>query len=308
MQFSRIKKQVFGPLCIALAIALWLSLTMFNTAKAQTVSVGITPVTFKVLQSHLDLKGQRPTILERNACPHLKSEKIDGIGRALVELFILCNAIYESGIATKIELIHHLPHRRRLTEIAAGRIDVSGSTIFPEGLKNVFGKTLPLLSDDVLWVNEFEKAIFTLPGRAEVLAVRSLQELRNFKAVIVKNWRVDVKTLKAIKLKRVVEVSNPQAYADIIQIVRADFIISEFNSVTSQPWAKNMMRVPGIKIALTSPRIFPVSPTRDDILHVLNSFLRKSRSAGGDLIKTAYQKSGFLSPEFSNWILLFPEN
>ncbi|MBL6945012.1 MAG: hypothetical protein ISR47_00055 [Rhodospirillales bacterium] len=85
-------------------------------------------------------------------------------------------------------------NRMRLNEIAAGTIDISGDTIFPEAAETLTAHTRPLISDAVIKVGEFEKAIFKLPGRDDVLAVRSLDTLRQFKAVTVKFWAIDVKT------------------------------------------------------------------------------------------------------------------
>jgi hypothetical protein len=296
-----------GQTIIGAAVSLLLSLHAYGQAEAQTISVGVNPGTFAALKSALNLSDADPVYIDRHNCPGIKSETLVGAGREVVEPTIVCNALFEAGIADNIELVHHLPHRRRLTEVALGRIDLSGTTIFPEGLANVAGAAEPLISDAVIRINEFEKAVFTLPGRDDVLAVRSLNELRKFSAVTGKFWRVDLKTLNAMKLAGVAAASKPDAFYSMIKGGRADFLISEFSSDTSKSWAKGMVRVPGIKIALVSTRIIPVSPKRMDILQALNSYLEKARSTDGDLITQAFRKSGFLNSDFAEWKLLFPE-
>jgi hypothetical protein len=289
-----------------LLIALFIGFT--GIAKAASVSVGITPENFVLLTSRLAFDKKDPARVHPDDCPGLQSDKLNDAGRALVEFVIICNAIFDSKIADRIQLVHHLPHRRRLNEVAAGKIDVSGSTIFPEAAQTLAVQSPPLISDAAIRVNEFEKAIFTVPGRDDVLAVRSLEALRKFKAVIVKYWVVDVKTLNAMKLKAVVKVTKPDLYARFMEDGRADFVISEFNTATNRPWGKKMVRVPGVKISLISPRIFLVSPQRSDILQAINTYLEKSRAGENDLIKSAFRKAAFFKPEFSNWKLLFPVN
>jgi ABC-type amino acid transport substrate-binding protein len=292
--------------CLALLCLLSMDLT--GAAGAETVRVGVTPGAFEVLASRLGLGNEDPVQMSRDDCPTLRSGKLKDAGRTLVEPIIVCNAVFGANLADRIELIHHLPHRRRLNEIAAGRIDVSGSTIFPEAADTLSAATRPLLSDAVIRVNEFEKGIFTLSGRDDVLAVRSLEELRKFKAVIVKFWVVDMKTLDAMNLKGIARVSKPDLYIKFLKAGRADFTISEFSSMTSHRWAKEMARVPGVKISLISPRVIPVSPLRDDIMRAINGFLEKSRSGEEDLVERAFREAGFFRSEFSDWELLFPVN
>lgn len=297
------------PRTIALAVLLPLPcLVGLQAARAQTISVGMTPAAFENLSARLALEGGQADIIDRRTCPDFNAALLDGAGRSLVEAVIVCNAVFRAKIADKIKLVHHLPHSRRLTEIAAGRIDVSASTIFPEGVKNIVTRHEFVLSDAALQVNEFEKVIFTIPARRDVLAVRSLAELRKFKGVTVKFWQVDMKTLEAMKLRGVVGVSKPDAIIKMIKGGRADFTISEFAAETSKPWAQGMVRVPGVKIALVSPRVFLVSPQRRDIVRAINTLLGKSRTGGLDFVRQAYRKSGFFSPETSNWKRLFPVN
>ncbi|MBT4589940.1 MAG: hypothetical protein HOG95_11380 [Rhodospirillaceae bacterium] len=282
------------------------SIIYVNFSIAQTISAGIPPTALSIINSKLGLGGQQTSIIDHKTCPKLDSKTISGSGRIIVEIAIVCNAVHEANLADKINLIHHLPQRRRMTDIAAGKIDISGTTIFPEGMQNVVGQKSVILTNAILRANEFEKAIFTLPNRADVLQVKSLKELRNFKAVIVKFWRVDIKTLRSMKLKKVVGVLKPNNYTKIMTIGRADFTISEFKSLTNKTWAKGMARVPGIKVALVSTRLFPVSPKRPDIVKAINVFVAKSRAGKVDLIRQAFEKSDFINSEFSHWKLLFP--
>ena len=291
---------------LRLSVVCLLFVFLTNTTRADTVRVGIPRATFEALGSLLELPPVAPFLMSAGDCPPLHADLLKSAGRAVIEAVIVCNAVFEADLADRIELIHHLPHKRRLNEIAEGRLDVSGDTVFPEVLDTLSAVTRPLLSDALIRANEFEKGVFTIPGREDVLAVRTLEELRNFKAVIVKFWVVDVKTLDAMNLKRVVGVTKPGLYAKFMKAGRADFTISEFSSVANKPWAREMARVPGVKISLISPRVIPVSPRRDDILRALNGFIERSRSGEEDAIRRAFLDAGFMRPEFSDWKRLFP--
>ncbi|MBT6096443.1 MAG: hypothetical protein HOH04_16270 [Rhodospirillaceae bacterium] len=223
-----------------------------------------------------------------------------------MEFAILCNAVFKAEIADVIELNHQLPHRRRLSEISSGKLNVSATTIFPEGLANVVGDVKAILSEPVLDIGDFEKGVFTLTSRKDVLAVDSLEKLRAFKAIMVKNWRVDVKTLDSLGLAGVVKVSKTKAYVNMLKSGRADFTISEFASTKTLFWAADMVRVPGIKIALASPRVFPVSPKRLDILAAIDAYLRELKSADPLYLRKLFIHADFIKPEFADWTLLNP--
>jgi len=294
-------------LAITIAAILLTSILSGQTANAtaeQTVRVGVTPTDFEVIRAKLSLNGNN---INRTQCPSLRSDVLEGMGRPFVEFVIVCNSVFEAKIADRIELIHNLPHRRRLTDIASGRLDVSSSTIFPEGMKNVVGANQLIVSDAILEINQFEKAIATLPERKDVLSTRTLKDLRKFRAATVKYWLVDMKTLNSMGLKSVVSVSKPDHFSSMLKAGRADFIISEYAVLTRKEWAKGLVMVPGVKVALVSPRVFPVSSARRDIVQAINGYVKNARSGDVDLIKRAFQKSGFIRPEYADWKLLFPQ-
>lgn len=272
----------------------------------ETMSAGLTPPMFKTVQARFGFPMSEEVIIGKHHCPPLLSSALKDAGRAVTEFALLCNAVFDSRPIDRIKLIHHLPHRRRLSEIAAGAIDVSATTIFPEGLANVVGEAQPLVSQPVIKIGDFEKAIFTLPSRRDVLAVRTLEQLRYFKAITVKNWRVDVKTLEALGLAGVVKVSKSKNYAKMLLSGRADFTISEFASRKTQGFAKDMVRIEGIKLALSSPRVFPVSPKRPDILKIIDLYIDKLTAGDGDALRKIFVHAGFIKPEFAEWKLINP--
>lgn len=273
----------------------------------QPVRIGVTATAFSILAEHFfDPESAQAALISRNLCPALDSDRLEGLGIAVVEFSIVCNAVFSAGLADAIQLIHNLPHRRRLTAISTGEVDVSGSTIFPEGIANVAGESQLLLSDPLLNTGEFEKAIFTLPNRSDVLSVRTLEELRRFSAVIVKNWRVDLVTLQGMGLKSVATTSKTSHYEQMIRVGRADFTISEFSSHLNQPWAKNFVRVPEIKIGLMSKRVFPVAPDRKDIVSALNDAIQNLRTLEPNNLKALLTRAGFFDTEINQWKRLYP--
>ncbi len=278
-----------------------------SIADADTVvSAGLPPQMYPGLRRAFGLPSDAPDIIRRDQCLLPGANELIGKGRANTEFSILCNALFEARLADTIKLIHQYPHRRRLSAVSAGKIDVSATTIFPEGMANVVGDTKALLSQPVLEIGDYEKAVFTLPDRNDVLAVDSLEKLRRFKAIMVKNWRVDVKTLDGLGLAGVVKVSKSKAYHNMLKSRRADFTISEFTSIKNSIWAKGMARVPGIKIALASPRVFPVSPQRPDVLAAINAYIGRLKAADPQYVRKLFVHAGFIKPEFADWKLLNP--
>jgi len=67
-----------------------------------------------------------------------------------------------------------------------------------------------------------------------------------------------------------------------------------------------MVPIPGIKLALVSPRVFPVSPGRADIQAAIDGFIGKARKREGDGIVQAFLRAGFFHEELAGWRRVFP--
>ena len=275
-------------------------------ATTSEISVGVDQTALDNLKSVFDLSGTSETVLGREKCPSLDGKRIVGKGRTAVELLMVCNALFKNSKFSSLKIVAFAPHRRRLQELALSRIDMVAGSIFPEGLKNIEGKLRPLLSRPVLKVGQFEKALFTLPNRSDVLAVRSLEELQKFSAVTVASWQVDTKTLKAMSLSGLEFAPSPKNFFPMLQQKRADFTLLAFNSHEVSPFAKKFVRVEGVKIGLLAPRVFAVGPSRPDILAALNHFVRSLEEDSPGTLTRLYEQSNFIKPEYSDWLMLYP--
>jgi len=287
---------------LSAALSLW---PAEGPAADDTVRMGLSSRIIASLPERLGINVDDGT-LTRDTCPPLETEKIANTGRPVVEVVVLCNALFEAGLAERIELVGGFPHKRMLTEITHGTIDVSGTTVFPEVLETLATETRPRLSKPLIRVNEFEKVIYTMAHRKDLLAVRTLDELRQFKAVVVKYWAIDAKTLKSMGLEGVAEVSKQELYKKFLAVGRADFAIASFLSETHNPVFKDMVPIPGIKLALVSPRVFPVSPGRADIQAAIDGFIGKARKREGGGIVQAFLRAGFFHEELAGWRRVFP--
>jgi len=300
------RQRFLAAFLILVALSLW---PVEPSAADETVRMGLSSRIIASLTDRFAIAA--PTakdggLVTRQTCPPLQTEKIANTGRPMVEVVVLCNALFDAGLAERIELVGGFPHKRMLTEITHGSIDVSGTTVFPEVLETLATEARPRLSKPLIRVNEFEKAIYTMAHRKDVLAVRTLDDLRQFKAVVVKYWAIDAKTLKSMGLKGVAEVSKQELYRKFLEVGRADFAIAAFLSETHNPVFKDMVPVPGIKLALVSPRVFPVSPGRADIQEAIDAFIDKARKTDGDGIVQAFLRAGFFHEELAQWRRVFP--
>jgi len=275
-------------------------------ASASEISIGMTPIAFRTHARLFGLSAKTPTYIYRDRCPEIGSQLLNGSGRVAVEIAIVCNAIFAAELSKNIRVVHKFPHRRRLNEIAEGRIDVSATSIFPEAIAKLPGGKHPLLSNDVIRVGEFEKAIITLPDRRDVISVQDIDDLRPFKAVMNKFWVVDMKTARSLGVKEVVEITNVGLFRKFLEVGRADFTIAEPSVISSMGWAKGLVMVPGIKVVLVSPRQIPISPSRDDIQQAINRYLLAARSGEKDRVVEAYRRAGFIRADLQNWKTLNP--
>ena len=162
------------------------------------------------------------------------------------------------------------------------------------------------MSVAVIDAGQFEKGIFTTPEMAESMRIQSLDDLRQYRALMVGAWQVDKQTLLDMGLKDVILATKPTSLVPMLTAKRADFTILEFDSLKNVAWSKGVVMLEGVKVGLNATRSFPMSPTRPKLVQAINAYLTKIKTETPHLLKRAFESSGFIKTEYADWKLLFP--
>lgn len=237
---------------------------------------------------------------KHKTCNQINSYDISGASRGLSEMLLVCQALYIGGIKPIFEFEKVNNYARLLTHVTAGKIllMMESAWLRDADLSNVF------VSTALLEKGEFEVGIFTVPGHKELLKVRTLEDLRKFKAISNKNWVVDWETLGHMQVKKY-DVSRYQLMFRMVDAGRGDYMLNAFSMLPDMSQISEKVKlipVPNIKIGLKGSRHILVNkslPNAEEVFKALQMGLKVLRENG--TITRAYKESGFLHPKVRDW-------
>ncbi|MPZ11539.1 MAG: hypothetical protein GEU89_15230 [Kiloniellaceae bacterium] len=248
-----------------------------------------------------------PSIVEiMDQYPNLCSEEeffSDQWLRTALEFIIACRAIHLGGLEATYTIVSYPNSARTRAELLKGSVAIMVD--FPWG---DFASHEDLYrSDAVLRVGDFVKGIYTRPDHTELLQVRTLEELRKFKAVSNETWIYDWTALQRMQIETFT-VSRYALMGGTVEGRRVDFLVGEFPGVSDLSQYINGYRftpVPGIKIALPGTRHVAVSklaPHAKEVFDALQVGLAALHYRG--LIRKGYRSVGFFNPLVEDWKIL----
>jgi hypothetical protein len=223
--------------------------------------------------------------------------------RTALEFVIACRAIRLGGLDST-PTIHNFPNSARArAELLRGAVAIMVD--FPWG---DFAAHEDLYrSDAVLRIGDFAKGVYTRPDHAELLKVRTVEELRKFRAVSSEAWVYDWAALQRMEIETFA-VSTYDLMGRMVERGRVDFLVGEFPGVSDLSQYINGFRfvpVAGIKIALPGSRHVAVSkraPHAKRIFDALQIGLKIMHERG--LIEEGYRTVGFFNPLTEDWKVL----
>jgi len=297
---------------VALLVGCLIPATIYNTGThakdLKIASVASYNNTLEIILPHIAPTIQVAGKMMPKDCPVLNSPLLVNTGRVGVELSIICNALFMSGLVERIDFHESGNNARLINNVSHSINDILGGSIFPEGLTNVLGAAKPLVTLPVLKIGQFEKKICTTPNRKDVLKIKTLADLRRFSGIVVKSWKVDRKTIYDMKLRSVIEVSSPKTITAMLERKRADFMMVSEGQLDTMGWAKDMNCIQGIKVGLFSQRILLISPQKPEYQKAINDYLVKINSDDPRTLTNTFERSGFISHKMKNWEIIYPVN
>ncbi len=234
-------------------------------------------------------------------CERIKTYGFPDAPRGAVELMLACRALRLGGYPGSITVRAYPNYERALIEAKAGRVTMTAETLWEMDIdEDYLLATAPIIRD-----GEFTAGLYTTPDRADVLAVRSLEELREFRTALPKIWRVGWKTLQAMGLREVVDVPGRDSMFQVLKAGRVDFILMEFSDepdFSIKYEGLKLIPIPKIKYGLKGIRRFVVSKAAPDakaIFEAMEGGIRRLRELGE--IERAFRESGFHNERVAEW-------
>lgn len=231
-----------------------------------------------------------------------------GARRDVIEVVLLQQALQLGGFKDPLELRDEQNYLRTLRQIADGELISSGASVWYSDVLNLpdlFHITQPLIDE-----GEFIVGFYTSPSNEKALAAKSLDDLRQLRAVSSVQWYADVATLKQLKIDNLYFTTDWIHMVRMVSAQRADFTLAPFQPSPDMKIELNGMElvpIEGLKVAITGTRHWPVSrrhPRGQEFYDALQKGITLMKQRG--IIRKAYEESGFFHPEVGAWHLINP--
>lgn len=242
------------------------------------------------------------------ACPELERFPVAGELRITVELVILCNAFREAGREVRFELVDQPNYSRGLVEAVAGRLDMPSQTVWSSEIEQY--RDALLASPPILRPGELTVGLYTTSDRTDVLAVRTVEEVRRLVGAVPRQWVEDWRALETVGLKALVDVPYDTVWP-LIAARRADFSIYTFSPEPDLGWQRRgpsgILPIRGLKLAMPGGRHFAISRATPDAEGLMADLARgvallHERGA----IARAFETMGLLDPRVRDWQVVNP--
>lgn len=226
--------------------------------------------------------------------------------RITADLFIQLRALRTAGFDFDFELLQ-LPNLGRARLYAAeDKVDLFVESYWsddPELGENDF-----LLSQPVIRNGETQVGLFTHESNKHALAAKNLEDVRNLRHVVVKDWHVDIRTIEAYKPQKVFYANDFEAMVRILKSGRADVGLIEFfgePDFRHDHFGTIIEAIKGMKVGLSAERVYLVSTT-----HPYSNRLRDSLDKGIEImrengeLRAILEKVGYYPKNVDGWKII----
>lgn len=281
---------------IALLLSSFITVSFASPSFAEPVEISI-GVSLDFASDIVQAMEQHP-----NACAEDDFFSADW-HRTVLEFFIICRAIRIGGLEATYSFSNYPNSRRAIVEMKKGSFMIMVDLPWEKYTQdeNLYQ------SIAVIPVGSFVKGIYTRPNHTALLNVKTLEELRKFKAVSNKTWFYDWDALERMNVEKI-SVPTYVQMGKMVENGRADFFIDEFSVADDFSQFVDGVKfvpVPGFKIALGGSRHVVVSkrfPQSKQVFDAIQVGLKSLHDRG--LIEKGYRAVGFFNPLVEDWKVL----
>ncbi len=227
----------------------------------------------------------------------------DGSRRDVIEVVLMQQALHLGGIKTPIEFIQHNAYQRILTELRQGRGFIAATSIWLTDLENIEEDVF--ISHAVINNGEFEVGFYTTPNNKTALSAKKTSDIRGLSAISSKAWLTDWNTLSALRMNKLISISNWSSMVKMVNAGRADVLLAPFQPTKDMSITIDEVKlipIPRIKIGLQGSRHFGVSkhyPNAKSLFENFNRGLNILIKQG--IVQKAYRQSGFFNNNVTHW-------
>jgi hypothetical protein len=262
-------------------------------AAAKDMRIGITKVNYNRYLSFL--ANRNPLQVSDFSGPHARLEAIEPIILQQALNYAKYKEPFHFGLEDEALI------RYALTEHT---MDVYANTV--PGYEYLADKKF-ISSNPVVAHGEFYLGLYT-SQKNKSLQAKTVDEIRRLRAVTVKSWLGDIKSIKAIGCK-VVLVNSWDEMIKAISAGDADFMISPFPSGSSLSITVNdknlqFVPIPNFKTVFVGDRKFVAANTVHSLkfMTALNAGIKEMQNKG--LIRKYLEQSGVSNPKVAPWKVL----
>lgn len=231
-----------------------------------------------------------------------------GARRDVIEVVLLQQALQLGGFKDPLELRDEQNYLRTLRQIADGELISSGASVWYSDVLNL--PELFHISQPVINEGEFIVGFYTSPTNEKARMAKTLDDLRQLRAVSSVQWYADVATLKQLGINHLYFTTDWKHMVRMVNAQRADFTLAPFQPTDDKRISlEGMELIPinGLKVAITGTRHWPVSrrhPRGQEFYEALQKGISLMKQRG--IIRKAYEESGFFHPTVQEWQLVNP--
>ncbi|WP_370980977.1 hypothetical protein [Agaribacterium sp. ZY112] len=249
------------------------------------------------------------TWIEGNAVSAFEKGSVRLIDRTMAEQLIVIRALKVAGFKHKSELIS-IPSIQRAAAMAKqGRIDLLGTSYWSTdpNIDDIFIRT-----DTYIKQGEALVGFFTASNNKYALASKSKDELSKLSYVVVKDWHIDIKTLKKYKHLDIHQAEEFRYLMRALEAHHADVALLEFQrkgglgrfhwDMKNKDKPEWVFPIANFKTYLDGERLFLISkksPWADELLEAMNEGLALMRESGE--LRQLLVRAGYYPEEVDNW-------
>jgi len=217
------------------------------------------------------------------------------IRRDVVDMIIAQQALKLGGFDHTFKYAAGKLNFRNTKMLEVGRLLISFDSYWLADAKALSDKVY--ISAPVIRNGEYIAGIYTSPTNKAVLAIKKLDDLKQFTAVSTPKWRTDWLTLQSLPLKELIHEDEWLSQARMVNLAWIDFLLMSFNSTPDKSFIMDkihLVPVKNVAIQLNDSRHFVISSKHaygKEALSAINlglAILRKDKS-----INRAYTEAGF---------------
>ena len=217
----------------------------------------------------------------------------------MMELVLMCKALYLGGLDFSVNLVGAPTQLRAVRALQAGEFVAFANSVWGY-LKN----EEMYLSAALVGVNEYKKGVYTAKENIELLKVKKLGDLKQFRAVLGSTWHLDRKVLDCFELPQEF-VPNYKQMIKMVGAKRVDYILHNFGALEGavvEEFGVALYPVEGMQFSLPDSLHFFVSKK-----HKAGKRVHKALAKGLQIlddmgeVRRAYASIGFYNLERAGW-------